>query len=90
MMFTKSMLAIVFAVAMAGLTIASDTNDAAKVGDTIILRLTGKLAVDVSKKMGLIKPGDKVNDGLKVEMPAMVCQVLEGNRLRIEGEMPLQ
>ena len=60
-----------------------------QVGDHIGLRLSGKLAEEYSRRIGVLKPDQKPQPGLQLETTGTVCQVSDNDQIRIECSLPV-
>ncbi len=64
-------------------SIFAQQNTSTKVGDHLVIQMTGDLAVEYAKRTGSINK-DKVPPGLEISTTATIAQKLENGRIRVE------
>ena len=88
-MTTRIVTAGILVLLKASLLIAQQNDPVAKVGDMIILRMTGDVAKEYAKRVSA-HPEVALREGLRVELAAMVVQVLPDDTLAIRFSHILQ
>jgi hypothetical protein len=83
-MVAKTAAVLAIAAAFAGTLVAVEDKASVKVGDLIVLEMTGELAVEYSRRVGTLNPGEDAPSGLSITTMATVDQQLENGQLRIE------
>ena len=87
-MIIKSMAVLAIVAVMAGGIIARDDITSIEVGDNVILRMSGELAVEYARRTGYLNPDEKPPRGLQIETSVIVCQMLENGQYRVELSAP--
>jgi hypothetical protein len=87
-MLTKMLAALVLMVSFASTAIAVDEPANIRVGDLVALRMSGKLAEEYSRRIGVLQPDQKPQPGMQLETTGTVCQVLDNGQIRIECSLP--
>jgi len=82
-MFAQTTAALTIVALMAGGLVAGDNSAPFREGDRIFLRLTGNLATEYARRVGL-QQHSKAAHGLEIEVIASVAQRFDDGRYRIE------
>jgi len=79
----RTLTALVVVAVMGNGLFAQEGNPSAKVGDHLFIRMTGDLAKEYARRIGL-PLGNQAPAGLKIETSATIAQTLGNGRIRIE------